>query len=266
MNAGGARQLWVDGAFVPVEASVPVPAAQGTGPFETMAAVAGELPLWPRHLARLTAALRRLGDPAVLRAADLRAAARELLARNGDRDGVVRLQRTLGPRGGCTWISTRARGAQGVVALVPALVRRTADAPPADLKATPRTFHDAVLAEARAAGADDGIAIGDDGRLLETSVGNLWLCLEGVWCTPPPDGRLLPGIARALLLERAAAAGVAVAERACDLADLHRAAALAVSNAVHGPRPAVLLAAGAVRPVAPSDTRLAALWRAVLGS
>ena len=51
-------------------------------------------------------------------------------------------------------------------------------------------------------------------------------------------------------------------ERAVTLADLHRATALAHSNAVYGPRPAALL--GERVSVEIVDTELGALWRALL--
>ena len=76
--------------------------------------------------------------------------------------------------------------------------------------------------------------------VLETALGNLWFHVAGAWVTPALDQRVLPGIARAVLLEALAARGIEVVERACDIADLHRATAIAVSNAVHGPRRAVL--------------------------
>jgi branched-subunit amino acid aminotransferase/4-amino-4-deoxychorismate lyase len=104
--------------------------------------------------------------------------------------------------------------------------------------------------------------IGRDGVVLEAALGNLWLRLEGVWVTPALDGRVLPGIARAALLERGADAGVAMAERAVSLPDVHRADALAHSNAVYGPRPAALL--GARPKVEPVDAELGALWRDLL--
>jgi para-aminobenzoate synthetase/4-amino-4-deoxychorismate lyase len=94
----------------------------------------------------------------------------------------------------------------------------------------------------------------------ETAAGNLWLRLDGVWTTPALDGLVLPGIARARLLAALRARGLPVAERRCELGDLHRAEALAHSNAVHGPRPAVLV--GAAPPaVAFVDTELVPLWR-----
>jgi para-aminobenzoate synthetase/4-amino-4-deoxychorismate lyase len=152
------------------------------------------------------------------------------------------------------------------VALIPTTARRPDGAPPADLKAAPRTFYDNVLAEAQASGADDGIVLGEGGEVLETATANLWLLLDGVWVTPPLDGRLLPGIARGRLLEVAARSGVPVAERVCRLDDLHRANALAVSNAVHGPRAAVLLAAGRRPPVEQRHDHLLELWPACLAA
>ncbi|MEO6596847.1 MAG: aminotransferase class IV, partial [Planctomycetota bacterium] len=107
------------------------------------------------------------------------------------------------------------------------------------------------------------IVIGRDGAVLETAVGNLWLRLDGAWVTPALDGRVLPGIARSRLLALALRTGLPVAERACDLGDLHRAEALAHSNAVYGPRAAVLVSAGGAGAgsVAIVDSELGSLWR-----
>jgi branched-subunit amino acid aminotransferase/4-amino-4-deoxychorismate lyase len=244
---------WLDGAWLAEDAVVARAAAPA--PLETMAAVRGELPLWPRHAARLSASLQHLGLHASL--PDVPAIARELLARNGHDAGIVRVSLVReGER--LRWLVTsRPRSHHPCVTLLPCVARRPSDGPPADHKCEPRAFYDAVLAEARAGGADDGIVVGDDGALLETAVGNLWLCCDEVWVTPPLDGRVLPGIARGLVLERAAAHGVPVAERRCSLSDLHRAKALMVTNAVHGPRAAHLPG----QTVQELDTRLAHLWR-----
>jgi para-aminobenzoate synthetase / 4-amino-4-deoxychorismate lyase len=251
---------WIDGEFVGGNDVVQTGAT--IAPFETMGVHGGRAPLWSDHLRRLRGAAARLGIP-FTEPADLVAAAAELLAHNGHHDDVLRLQivpRATSP----SWVmTTRARGPQRTVQLLPCVTRRPADAPPADLKATPRTFYDALIAEAQDGGADDGVAVGDDGAVLETAVANLWLLLDDVWVTPPLDGRVLPGIARARLLAAAGAAGVAVAERRCELPDLHRASALVVSSAVHGPRAAGLLGQ---RPVGNPDTRLHGLWQSCLRS
>jgi branched-subunit amino acid aminotransferase/4-amino-4-deoxychorismate lyase len=158
---------------------------------------------------------------------------------------------------GALVLTTRVRGDADLVRLIPVLARAPADAPPPDLKTTDRRHYDAALLEARAGGADDGVLLGLDGSVLETAIASLWLLLDGVWTTPPADGAILPGIARALLLERARTQGIAVAERRCELGDLHRAASLAVSNAVSGVRAAALVGASpGSEPVA-----LQSLWQ-----
>ncbi|GAB4149147.1 MAG: hypothetical protein Fur0037_17490 [Planctomycetota bacterium] len=238
---------WRDGKLVGGDSP-----SEGRGLFETMRARDGELPLWGRHLARLSASAARWGipfDPPD----DLRAAARSLLRRNGHEDGALRL--LLLEQGGLELMTRSAAPAPSVVRLLPTLCRRRADDPPPDLKAQPRTFYSEVLAEAQDGGADDGIVLDQRGFALETALGNLWLLLGGTWVTPPADGRILPGIARGILLERARERGVPAAERPCDLSDLHRADALAVSNALHGPRAAALLPGEAK-----TDSPLRALW------
>ncbi len=250
---------WLDGHFVAPDALPRLPAG-AVGPFETMGAHEGAIALWERHLARLQAAAQRLGLP-FAPPTDLRGAAAALLLQNGHADDVLRLALVPGRPAVHVVMVTRARApARQTPMLLPTVVERLADDPPGDLKTAPRRFYDAVLQQAQDGGADDGIVVGADGAVLETALANLWLRLSGVWCTPPLDGRVLPGIARALLLERAAAAGLPVAERSCDLGHLHRAEALAVSNAVHGPRAAGLLGE---RPpaVALVDSELGRLWQ-----
>jgi para-aminobenzoate synthetase/4-amino-4-deoxychorismate lyase len=249
---------WLDGAFVG-DAAVPQATSAAPGPFETMGAQNGEIGLWTAHLERLAAAARQLGLPF---APDpkLRAAATGVLLHNGHGDDVLRL--SLVPAAGAvhTVLTSRARGPQlACVRLLPTVVE-----PPAglrgDLKLWPRPFYDAVRQQAQDGGADDGLVVAADGAVLETAVGNLWLRLDGVWTTPPLDGRVLPGIARARLLAAARRSRVPVAERRCDLADVHRAEGLAHSSAVFGPRPAALLGA-ALPTVAFVDNELLPLWR-----
>jgi para-aminobenzoate synthetase / 4-amino-4-deoxychorismate lyase len=247
---------WCDGQIVG-DGQVPKPTA--VSPFETMGAVRGDLPLWDRHLRRLAAATQRLRLP-FAPAPTWRAAAAEVLRGNGHDDAVLRLQIVARDTAVHVVMTSRQRSPVKIVQLLPTIVARPANAPPADLKADPRGFYDAVRQQAQDGQADDGIVVAEDGALLETALGNLWLRLDGRWVTPPLDGRVLPGIARELVLAAAARAGVAVAERACDLADLHRAEALAHSNAVHGVRPACLV--GQKADVQLVDSELRPLWRA----
>lgn len=227
-------------------------------PFETMGARGAEAPLWPRHLARLSSAAARL-DLAFTPTPQLRAAATEVLLKNGHADDVLRLSLVPSQARVQVVLSSRSRSPVRVVKLTPTLVERPEGAPPADVKAEPRRFYDEVRQQAQDEEADDGIVVGVDGAVLEAAFGNLWLRLNGSWVTPGLDGRVLPGIGRAVLLEQAAAAGVPCVERAVTLADLHAAEALAHSNAVYGPRPACLLGQRAA--VALVEQELCALWR-----
>jgi branched-subunit amino acid aminotransferase/4-amino-4-deoxychorismate lyase len=247
---------WLDGSIV---GDGQLPKRTGVAPFETMGAEGGELPLWDLHVARLQATASRLGLswPSPTR---WRAAAGELLRGNGHADAVLRL--VLVPSGAALHVvmTTRGRSPVQLVRLLPTVVERPAAAPPADVKAEPRAFYDAVRQQAQDGEADDGIVVGKDGAVLETATANLWLRLDGAWTTPALDGRVLPGIARGLLLRTAARGGVRLAERPCTLADLHRADALAVSNAVYGVRAAALV--GEQGGVAFVDSELVPIWRA----
>ena len=250
---------WVDGHFVG-EGQAPRATSRRPGPFETMGAERGDVRLWGRHLRRLTASAQALGLSFAPTAA-LRGAALEMLLQNGHTDGVLRLALAPEPDGGAvhTVLTTRPRSPARTVRLLPTVVEPDAGTV-REHKLWPRPFYDAVLQQAQDGGADDGVVVDEHGGVLETATANLWLKLDGVWKTPPLDGRVLPGIARALLLEAARRRGLRTAERALDLGDLHRAEAIACSNAVYGPRAAALLDAGEPA-VAIVDSELGPLWR-----
>jgi para-aminobenzoate synthetase/4-amino-4-deoxychorismate lyase len=76
-----------------------------------------------------------------------------------------------------------------------------------------------------------------DGAPLETSRGNLFVVRDGAVLTPPTDGRLLPGIARARAIELARAAGIEVHERAIDIDELVSADEVFTTGGVRGVEP-----------------------------
>ena len=251
--------IWIDGELL---GGTDVPRSKAIAPFETMAAHDGLLPLWAEHMQRLAQSAQRLGLDFTA-TPELRAAASDVMLKNGHTNDIVRLclvPNDDGEKNARVVIASRKRSPIKVVKLLPTVVEREAGLPPADMKAEPRRFYDQVLQQAQDGEADDCIVVAEDGALLETGLGNLWLRLAGTWCTPPLDGRVLPGIARAQLLAQARLQGVGVEERALTLADLHQAEAVAQSNAVYGPRPACLV--GEVAAAEIVDTELGALWRA----
>jgi para-aminobenzoate synthetase/4-amino-4-deoxychorismate lyase len=86
-----------------------------------------------------------------------------------------------------------------------------------------------------ALGADEHLLLVDaNGDVLETDRGNVFAVIDGMLCTPPLDGRLLPGITRAAVLRLAADAGIPAKEVRLTLADLADAVEVFVTNSVWG--------------------------------
>jgi len=98
-----------------------------------------------------------------------------------------------------------------------------------------------------------------DGQVLETDRANLFAVTGGMIRTPPTDGRLLPGVTRAAVLERASAAGLAVELAPLTRRDLTTASEVFVTNSLRGVLP-VRSVAGTELPAAPGPVtaRLAA--------
>src|SRR5262249_49132012 len=103
-------------------------------------------------------------------------------------------------------------------------------------------------------------------RVLEASTANVIALVQGALCTPPLDGRIVPGIARALLLEGLAARGTPVVERVLHRDELRRAQCVWITNAVHGARVARLDGSPAAEAAPASWTaRLDEIWAAAIG-
>jgi para-aminobenzoate synthetase / 4-amino-4-deoxychorismate lyase len=115
---------------------------------------------------------------------------------------------------------------------------------------------------AATAGAADGtqLLIEDaDGQVLETDRASVFAVLDGVVCTPPAEGRLLPGVTRAAVLRLAAAAGLRIRTTSFSRGDLKGASEAFVTNSVIGVLP-VRSIDGTLLPSAPGPitARLAA--------
>ncbi|MBS1886880.1 MAG: aminotransferase class IV [Actinobacteria bacterium] len=82
------------------------------------------------------------------------------------------------------------------------------------------------------------LLIGADGRVLEAARANVFAVLDGVLATPPLDGRILPGTARAETLELAASLGIEAAAMPLTAADLLRSGEVFLTSSVRGIRPA----------------------------
>ena len=192
-----------------------------------------------RHLDRLFASARALAFEQVPARAEVEAAIFDTLKANGMRDGVhVRLTLTRGEKvtsgmspalnqsGPCLIVLAEwkppvydRRG----IRLVTSSWRRN---PPQclDSKIHHNNLLNNILAkiEANHAGVDDAVMLDVEGYVAETNATNLFLVARDVLVTPAAD-HCLPGITRAVVLEIAAAAGIAAVERRVSLSEFYAA-------------------------------------------
>jgi len=253
-----ARVAWINGQFG-AEVSAYDPGWQhGLGVFETIGVFEAPdpLPLWPRHLTRLATGASTLGLP-MEPPAGLRAAAGELLGRNRG-DDVLKIILTE-----WSWcLTSRARAADASAQrLAVSEFRRHRSDPLAVVKTSSYGFHVLARRAARRSGADDALLLDTDGRVLETTTGNLFCVLDGALCTPAATGGFLAGVGRGALLDQLASTGCAVEERDLTLEDLQVASAIFTTNALYGPRPAAL--PGSVP--APLPTPVGEAWGQLVG-
>lgn len=98
-----------------------------------------------------------------------------------------------------------------------------------------------------------------NGDVLETDRANVFAVIGGMLHTPPADGRLLPGVARAAVLRAARVAGLGVSVTPVSRAQLLAASEVFVTNAVRGASPVRSLAGSpAAWPAGPVASMMAA--------
>ena len=83
-------------------------------------------------------------------------------------------------------------------------------------------------------GSIDPLLIDTDGSVLESGRANVFVVLDDGVHTPPLDGRILPGTARARIIEQLTAAGIPVLQRRLTSDDFTRASEVFVSNTLRG--------------------------------
>lgn len=219
-----------------------------TGLIETARVEAGRVPLWPLHLARLTASARALGLPPPTEPPDAAAVA----AAAAGIASVAAVRVTLA--GGRLQLQARAVPPMGPGWWAcPAPAPRQPD-PRHEHKTTDRADHVAAAAHAQGQGCQEALWLDAGGHLTEGTISNLFVCVAGRIQTPPGGGGLLlPGIARARLLRAGAVAGVPVVEAVLDPGQLLAADEVFVTNAVRGAIPLIGWAGRRLR--------TGALWR-----
>lgn len=248
-------------------------ARNGEGLFETLRVDRGAPAFWQRHLERLVLSAAELGFPVAPDPRMLRAALEQALdaAGLGGSQAVARITMTRGvpgrrptragvwlevePLENRLWPGARTQSAHLVFsrrAFEPGFLARH--------KTTSRLLYELCREEARAAAADETLLADPAGRVLEGTASNVFAVLGGRLVTPPLSLPILPGIARAVTLERAHALGIEARESELTRDQLMDAEEVFVTNAVQEVVPAArvgtrALSSGAI------GARLAASYR-----
>jgi branched-chain amino acid aminotransferase len=214
--------IWVGGRIVPDDALcisvLDRTFEHGLGLFETLRTWNGHPTLLDRHLARMTRSARELGvplDPSTL--PDAAAVASLLRADRVEGDATLRITLSGGlseSGGSVAWM--RSAPLPGPPRDGGAIVNRFWEAAYGDPLARHKTLNywrrRRADEEARSRGEDETLSRTSDGHIWEGSRTNLFVVFGGMLTTPRADGPLLPGVMRRLVLERAPALGVEVAE------------------------------------------------------
>jgi branched-subunit amino acid aminotransferase/4-amino-4-deoxychorismate lyase len=200
---------------------------------ETVRLRNGAAPLWHLHVRRLAASCRALGVPIPT----------ELITPEG---GADRVHRLLVSRRGLV-AGERPVGSLAPVRLITSKVVHR----PYPHKLVDRERFDRALADAKAAGADDGLLLTVGGQVAETAIWGVFWWEDEQVAAPALEIGVLPGVARARIEELVGT----VQQRTATLDDV-RGKSLFVANAVRGVIPVASLD-GATVPESADTTALA---------
>ena len=251
---------------------------RGLGVFETLRTYGGRPFRLAAHLARLRAGAAFLRLEVAESDERIAAVLAELVEANAAPDARIRITATGGHADvaapsrptAATLIVTAEPLAPytsdlyecGAAAVLSAIRVNEAD-PTLRHKTTSRERHVLALRGARAAGALEAIFLNSAGRVAEGTVSNVFIVERGALATPPPEEGLLPGIARATVLELAEGLAIAAAERPVTIAELRGADEVFLTNSIMEVMPVTRLegqAVGADKPGAVTR-RLAAAYK-----
>lgn len=222
------------------------------GLFETFLVVDGIAFRRSAHFDRMMAGATALG--LVVERARLEHDLDLLLATLGAGTSVVRLTLTRGP--GARGLARPADPRPSVLVtaapwssdlvfrrlrLATASIRRNQTSPTARFKTLAYVDAIAALAEAEARGADDALFLNGAGRVASTTMANLFAVVDGRLVTPPVEDGVLAGTTRGLVLEVAAARGIATEVRSLSVDELFSADEVFATNAVRLISPVVAL-------------------------
>jgi branched-subunit amino acid aminotransferase/4-amino-4-deoxychorismate lyase len=243
------RTVWIDGELLRgAEARVCVfdrGVHDGGGIFETFRVHDGRPFLWERHLERMVLAAAELGFPVPPSPTTLREGLDATLAANGLTDAVARITVTRGIAGGrptrtgcwieCEPVAGRLwRGTRTGEGAVITSKRAFAPGVLGAYKTTSRLAYHLAFEEAKALGADETILLTHQGEVLEGSMSNVFLYIDGQVATPSHNTGILPGIMRGFVLQACYELGYRLRTSAIWRDELSIADELFLTNAVQG--------------------------------
>jgi branched-chain amino acid aminotransferase len=225
------RHVHWNGELVPAdEARVSVFDAgflYGDGVYETMRAYGGKAFALSRHLDRLARSAGRIRLEIPPRE-EIATAIERTLAANGTPEAIVRVTVTRGVLTRRLDLSSAGRPSVLVttdpvppgsdeelrrgISVVYSKWLRLSENPLADVKSTNYQVSLFARNEAREAGAREVLAANESGEIVEAAAANVFLVEENGLVTPPLRAGILGGITREIVLELAAARGLAVSE------------------------------------------------------
>lgn len=117
-----------------------------------------------------------------------------------------------------------------------------------------------ILARAEASAGPGAVPllVRADGEVLEASRSNVFAVIERVLVTPPLDGEILPGVARAGTIEVATELGFSLREARLHLSELQSAGEVFLTNALRGVEPVREIDGAEIASDGPLTTALAA--------
>ena len=188
------------------------------------------------HLARLRRSAQALGMVIPYTTEELVAACADLVGRSGLQNGYLRPLVMLKPGAmsvaaqleevsvaiGCwEWNGYLPDAEAGIRVRTSGWIRNGPAQLPPSIKSTGGYINPSLARlEAVRSGDHEAIMLNQSGRIAEASAANVFVVLDGVLTTPPPEEGILPGITRASVMELATDLGITVRERPLAPADL----------------------------------------------
>jgi branched-chain amino acid aminotransferase len=224
----------------------------GDGVFETMRIYGGRFFWLDKHLTRLLRGLRTLGIRIPYNSVELEFFLRELVLRNGVRDGFARILVTRGE--GVLGFSPRGAGTPQIVMVarsrsLDAWLRRhpvwrlcllNGAVGGYGFKTLSYLPHVLAKKEAEKNGYEDPILVDEKGCVMEAAASNVFIAEDHKLWTPPLSSGCLEGITRKAVITVARKAGARVIEKPLPVGVLRKAKEIFITNSMLELVPCVL--------------------------